>query len=113
MNAYMLNEMTYDRDVHGSFGRTLTIAPRRLQTLFQGKRVSSATAGSRGDGRASYDTMHAGHRNPLELDLELTPVIGTIENHNNANVHTSTIEMNTNGCLRLTYYINAKEKCCS
>ena len=39
MHAYMLDEMAYDCDVHGSFGRTLTIAPRRLQTLFQGKRV--------------------------------------------------------------------------
>ena len=113
MNAYMLNEMTYDCDVHGSFGRTLTIAPRGLQTLFQGKRVSSATAGSRGDGRASYDTMHARHRNPLGLDLELKTVIGTIENHKNAKVHTSIIEMNTNGCLRLKYYINARDKCCS
>ena len=102
-----------DCDVHGSFGRTLTIAPRGLQTLFQGKRVSSATAGSRGDGRASYDAMHAGHRNPLELDLELKTVIGTIDNHKTANVHTSTLKMNTNGCLRLKYYVNAQEKCCS
>ena len=107
MNAYMLNEMTYDRDVHGSFGRTLTIAPRRLQTLFQGKRVSSATAGSRGDGRASYDTMHAGHRNPLELGLELKTVIGTVDNHKNSNVHTTARKTEHKRLLKAKYYINA------
>ena len=35
MNAYMLNEMTYDCDVHGSFGRTLTLVGLSNGSIFK------------------------------------------------------------------------------
>ena len=51
--------------------------------------------------------MHAGHRNPLELDFELKTVIGTSANYKIA-VHKYRYQkLNTSGCLRLKYYVNA------